>query len=101
MSIVIGWMAYGKSWRQKMGGKPSIRWSDASESLSQNGERPEVKAFTQTLRNVVVEERLDQMIGGARAMVLDEEVQSNMGRIVDNLLRLGAGQSFATNVKVA
>lgn len=39
------------------------------------------------------------MIGGARAKAVNEELQSNMARIKDDLLRLGAGQSFATNVK--
>ncbi|KAF7532207.1 hypothetical protein G7Z17_g13664 [Cylindrodendrum hubeiense] len=41
MSTIIGWMAYGKGWRHKMGGQPSIRWADEGEALFQNGERIE------------------------------------------------------------
>lgn len=53
------------------------------------------------VRDIVTEAEglLDKMIGGARAKAVNEELQSNMARIKDDLLRLGAGQSFATNVK--
>lgn len=33
MSTIIGWMAYGKGWRLKMGGQLSIWWADDGEVL--------------------------------------------------------------------
>ncbi|KAJ0127367.1 Uncharacterized protein HZ326_29532 [Fusarium oxysporum f. sp. albedinis] len=49
MSTIIGWMAYGKGYRQKMGGQPSIRWSEDGEGLFHMGEHISVEDFTRTL----------------------------------------------------
>ncbi|EYB28035.1 hypothetical protein FG05_30289 [Fusarium graminearum] len=98
ISTIIGWMAYGKGYRQKMGGQPSIRWSEDGEGLFHMGEYISVTDFTHTLRDAVtdVEKRLDQLFGGFWQPV---SKKINMGRIVDNMIRLGAGQSFASNPK--
>jgi superfamily II DNA helicase RecQ len=98
VSTIIGWMAYGKGWRKKMGGQPSIRWAENGEALFHNGERIMVDDFTRTLRGQVVEAQklLDQLFGGTWEKVSQK---INMGRIADSMVRLGAGQSFATNPK--
>jgi superfamily II DNA helicase RecQ len=98
MSTIIGWMAYGKGYRQKMGGQPSIRWSEGGEGLFHMGEHISVEDFTRTLRNEVTEAEklLDKLFGGFWQPV---SKKINMGRIVDNMIRLGAGQSFASNPK--
>jgi hypothetical protein len=54
-STIIGWMAYGKGWRQKMGGQPSIQWADDRKALFHSGERITVQDFTRTMRNLVEE----------------------------------------------
>ncbi|GKU09950.1 unnamed protein product, partial [Fusarium langsethiae] len=66
MSTIIGWMAYGKGYRQKMGGQPSIRWSEDGEGLFHMGEHIDVKDFTRTLRDEVIkaEKLLDKLFGG-------------------------------------
>jgi hypothetical protein len=98
MSTIIGWMAYGKGYRQKMGGQPSIRWSEGGEGLFYMGEHISVEDFTRTLRNEVTEAEklLDKLFGGFWQPV---SKKINMGRIVDNMIRLGAGQSFVSNPK--
>jgi hypothetical protein len=98
VSTIIGWMAYGKGWRKKMGGQPSIRWAENGEALFHNGERIMVDDFTRTLRGQVVEAQklLGQLFGGTWEKVSQK---INMGRIADSMVRLGAGQSFATNPK--
>ncbi|KAL6366266.1 hypothetical protein LRP88_00111 [Fusarium phalaenopsidis] len=98
VSTIIGWMAYGKGWRKKMGGQPSIRWAENGEALFHNGERIMVDDFTRTLRGQVVEAQklLDRLFGGTWEKVSQK---INMDRIADSMVRLGAGQSFATNPK--
>ncbi|VTO81898.1 unnamed protein product, partial [Fusarium graminearum] len=98
MSTIIGWMAYGKGYRQKMGGQPSIRWSEDEEGLFHMGEHISVEDFTRTLRNQVTEAEklLDKLFGGLWQPV---SKKIDMGRIIDNMIRLGAGQSFASNPK--
>ncbi|EXK77042.1 hypothetical protein FOQG_18233 [Fusarium oxysporum f. sp. raphani 54005] len=98
MSTIIGWMAYGKGYRQKMGGQPSIRWSEDGEGLFHMGEHISVEDFTRTLRDEVTEAEklLDRLFGGVWQPV---SKKIDMGRIIDNMIRLGAGQSFASNPK--
>ncbi|KAK7583650.1 hypothetical protein V3481_012931 [Fusarium oxysporum f. sp. vasinfectum] len=98
MSTIIGWMAYGKGYRQKMGGQPSIRWSEDGEGLFHMGEHISVEDFTRTLRDEVTEAEklLDKLFGGVWQPV---SKKIDMGRIIDNMIRLGAGQSFASNPK--
>ncbi|GKU07275.1 unnamed protein product [Fusarium langsethiae] len=98
MSTIIGWMAYGKGYRQKMGGQPLIRWSEGGEGLFHMGEHISVEDFTRKLRNEVTEAEklLDKLFGGFWQPV---SKKINMGRIVDNMIRLGAGQSFVSNPK--
>jgi hypothetical protein len=87
MSTIIGWMAYGKGYRQKMGGQPSIRWSEDGEGLFHMGEHIGVEDFTRTLRDEVTraEKLLDKLFGGLWQPV---SKKINMGRIVDNMIRL-------------
>ncbi len=97
ISTIVGWMAYGKGHRNKTGGQPSVRWAEDSRVLFHNGERVAVDDFRRTLRGAVSETEglLDQLTGSwAR---LSREV--DMGRIADSMMRLGAGQSFATKAK--
>ncbi|KAI3578614.1 hypothetical protein IWW34DRAFT_737753 [Fusarium oxysporum f. sp. albedinis] len=98
ISTIIGWMAYGKGYRQKNGGQPSIRWSDDEEGLFHMGEHISVEDFTRTLRDEVTEAEklLNGLFGGVWQTV---SKKIDMGRIVDNMIRLGAGQSFASNPK--
>lgn len=98
ISTIIGWMAYGKGYRQKNGGQPSIRWSDDEEGLFHMGEHISVEDFTRTLRDEVTEAEklLNGLFGGVWQTV---SKKIDMGRIIDNIIRLGAGQSFASNPK--
>ncbi|KAG7411952.1 hypothetical protein Forpe1208_v009601 [Fusarium oxysporum f. sp. rapae] len=94
ISTIIGWMACGKGYRQKNGGQPSIRWSDDEEGLFHMGEHISINDFTRTLRDEVIEAEklLNELFGGVLQTV---SKKIDMGRIVDNMIRLGAGQSFA------
>jgi hypothetical protein len=69
ISTIIGWMAYRKGYRQKMGGQPSIRWSDDGEALFHMGEHISIEDFTRTLRDEVMEAQrlLDKLFGGGVA----------------------------------
>ncbi|KAF4421770.1 recQ family helicase [Fusarium austroafricanum] len=98
MHTIIGWMAYGKGHRQKTGGQPSIRWADDGEALSHIGEHISVDDFTRTLRREVIEAQklLNKLFGGVWHGVSQK---IDTGRIADNMIRLGAGQSFASNPK--
>ncbi|KAF6517699.1 hypothetical protein HZS61_003260 [Fusarium oxysporum f. sp. conglutinans] len=89
ISTIIGWMAYGKGYRQKNGGQPSIRWSDDEEGLFHMGEHISVEDFTRTLRDEVTEAEklLNGLFGGVWQTV---SKKIDMGRIVDNMIRLGA-----------
>ncbi|KAK6706732.1 hypothetical protein SNK04_004235 [Fusarium graminearum] len=62
------------------------------------GEHISIEDFTRTLRDEVTEaERLlNGLFGGVWPMV---SKKIDMDRIVDNMIRLGAGQSFASNPK--
>jgi hypothetical protein len=62
------------------------------------GEHISVEDFTRTLRDEVTEAEklLDKLFGRVWQPV---SKKIDMGRIVDNMIRLGAGQSFASNVK--
>lgn len=96
VSTMISWMAYGKGYRKKMGGQPSIRWSDDGEVLFHSGEAIVIDTFKHTARELVTETEkvLDRLMGGAWARVSKE---LDMGRIVDNMVKLGAGKSFVNN----
>ncbi|OBS16294.1 hypothetical protein FPOA_13080 [Fusarium poae] len=91
ISTIIGWMAYGKGYRQKNGGQPSIRWSDDEEGLFHMGEHISVEDFTRTLRDEVTEAEklLNGLFGGVWQTV---SKKIDMGRIVDNMIRLGADE---------
>lgn len=95
-STVIGWMAYGKGWRQLMGGQPTVRWSDDERTLFHNGEGIAIEDFKRTARKLVMsgETLLDGMMAGSWPGV---SKGLDMKRITDNMVRVGAGQSFATN----
>ncbi|KAL9565573.1 hypothetical protein ACKAV7_009755 [Fusarium commune] len=98
ISIIIGWMAYGKGYRQKNGGQPLIRWSDDEEGLFHMGEHISVEDFTCILRDEVTEaEKLLNGLFGGVWQIVSKKI--DIGRIVDNMIRLGAGQSFASNPK--
>lgn len=55
ISIIIGWMAYGKGHRQKIGGQPLIWWADDEEVLFYMGEEVNIEKFTCTLCGQVTE----------------------------------------------
>ncbi|KAK2684833.1 hypothetical protein QWA68_016741 [Fusarium oxysporum] len=95
ISTIIGWMAYGKGHRQRMGGQPSIRWADDGEALFHMGEEVNIEKFTRTLRGQVTEahKMLDWLFGGSWQKVSG---MIDMGRITDSMVRLGASQSFAS-----
>ncbi|EXK25161.1 hypothetical protein FOMG_18164 [Fusarium oxysporum f. sp. melonis 26406] len=99
ISTIIGWMAYGKGHRQKMGGQPSIRWADDEEALFHMGEEVNIEKFTRTLRGQVTEahKMLDRLFGGSWQQNVNGMI--DMGRISDSMVRLGASQSFASNPK--
>lgn len=98
ISTIIGWMAYGKGWRNKMGGQASIRWTENGEAVVHMGEQVDVESFTRTLRGQVAEAQklLDKLFGGLWQKV---SRTVDLSRIADNMVRLGAGQSFAANPK--
>jgi superfamily II DNA or RNA helicase len=98
ISTVINWMAYGKGHRKRMGGQPSIRWEEGGQALFHSGERIAVEDFKRTFRDLADEAEglLDQIMAGAWAAV---GAKLDMGRIADSSVRLGAGQSFATDAR--
>lgn len=98
MSTIIGWMAYGKGYRKKMGGQPSIRWHEGGSALFHSGERIDVADFKRTFRDLAgeAEDWLDQLMAGTWARVSET---LDMGRLADSLVRMGAGNSFATDPK--
>ncbi|KAK7230149.1 hypothetical protein V2G26_002319 [Clonostachys chloroleuca] len=75
VSTIIGWMAYGKV---------------------HMGEQISIESFTRTLRDQITEAHklLDGLFGGTWETV-SRAVDIN--RIADSMVRLGAGQSFATD----
>lgn len=66
ISTIVGWMVYGKGYRQKMGGQPSVRWSDDGEAIFHMGEHISIEDFTSTLCEEVTEAEklLDRLFGG-------------------------------------
>lgn len=97
ISTIIGWIAYRKGYRKKIGGQPSIRWSEDGEVLFHSGEAIVIDEFKHTARALLLETEkvLDQLLGGAWAQVSKE---LNIGRIVDNMVKLGAGRSFVDSI---
>jgi hypothetical protein len=97
-SKIISWMAYGKGHRNRTGAVPSVRWSDNEESLIHNGEELRVKDFQRVACKVVLQadKLLSDMFNGAWDQL---SPQINLQRLVDKVIRVGAGQSFATNAK--
>jgi hypothetical protein len=77
-----GWMAYGKGYRQKMGGQPSTRWSDDGEAVFHMGEHISIEDFTRTLRNEVMEtQRLLDKLFGEVWQTVSQKI--DMGRIAE------------------
>ncbi|KAL1841755.1 hypothetical protein VTK73DRAFT_3395 [Phialemonium thermophilum] len=79
----------------RTGGQASVRWSDNEETLFHHSKSVAVADFRRTLRRLGSEAEglLDQLLGGAWAQVRQA---LDIGRIADSIVRLGAGQSFAT-----
>ncbi|RYC77724.1 hypothetical protein BFJ63_vAg19402 [Fusarium oxysporum f. sp. narcissi] len=98
ISTIIGWMAYGKGHRQKMGGQPSIRWADDEEALFHMGEEVNIEKFTRTLRGQVTEahKMLDRLFGGSWQQNVNGMI--DMGRISDSMVRLGAKQTTIQHI---
>ncbi|KAF3761218.1 hypothetical protein M406DRAFT_75957 [Cryphonectria parasitica EP155] len=98
ISIIIGWMAYSKGWRQQMSGQAFVRWSEDQQTLFHNGEQIAVQDFQQTACKLVAdaEALLDRLLASTWAQARRELA---MERIADSIMRLGAGQSFVTNAK--
>ena len=95
MSKIINWMAYGKGYRQRAEGQPSVRWDSERETLFHNGEGLRINDFKATACSLVKEgdKMLNELLGGQWGS-LKETV--DLKRICDNTVRLGAGKSFAT-----
>ncbi|KAK4205950.1 hypothetical protein QBC37DRAFT_462707, partial [Rhypophila decipiens] len=100
ISTVIHWMAYGKGHRLKMGGRPSIRWEEGGEALLHSGERIGVADFRRTFRSLAHDANglLNQLMGGTWTQTSRKLA---INRITDTLLRMGTGQSFATDPRNA
>ncbi|KJZ69994.1 hypothetical protein HIM_10605 [Hirsutella minnesotensis 3608] len=98
VSNILNWMAYGKGHRKRTSGQPSIRWSEDGASLFHSGECIGVEDFKRTMRDLVAEAEgfLDRIMSGSWSKTSE---RLDMGRIVDSMVRLGAGQSFATSPK--
>ncbi|KFA71004.1 hypothetical protein S40288_10386 [Stachybotrys chartarum IBT 40288] len=97
---IINWMAYGKGHRNQTSGAPSVHWSDDGESLYHNGEQLRVQDFQRAACKLVqdADRLLDQLFGGTWGQV---GPTIDLNKISDTVIRLGAGQSFATNEKNA
>lgn len=82
-----------------MGRQPSIRWAEDGQALVHNEERVMVDDFTRTLRGQIIEAEklLDQLFAGSWEKKVSQTIDLN--RVIDSMVRLGAGQSFATNPK--
>jgi len=98
VSSIIGWMAYAKGIRRSTAGRASVRWSEDRETLYQHGEAIVVADFKRTAQELVVkgEAILNQLLSSRWSHVSGE---IDMERIADSMIRVGAGQSFATNEK--
>lgn len=98
VSTIVNWMAYGKGHRQRTGGQPSTRWTEDGSALFHSGDRVGVEDFKKTMRDLVGEAEgfMDEMMNHSWAKVSD---RLDMNRISDCTVRLGAGQSFATDPK--
>jgi superfamily II DNA helicase RecQ len=96
LSKIINWMAYGKGHRQKAEGQPSVRWAEDRETIYHSGEGVTVQDFQRTACSIVSEadELLNDLLGGQWGTIV---ASVNMRRISDDMVRRGAGQSFATN----
>ena len=94
-STIIGWMAYGKGYRNKTGGQATVRWSEDGQTLFHGGEAIGVEDLKRTMRGMVAEAEgtLDRIMAGSWEKV---KRRLELGRIADSLVRIGAGQSFAT-----
>lgn len=88
--MIIGWMAYGKGWRNNIGGQALIRWTDDGEAVVHMGEQISIESFTHTLRDQITEAHklLDGLFGGMWETV---SRAVDMNCIADSIVRLGAG----------
>jgi superfamily II DNA helicase RecQ len=96
VSTLIGWMAYGKGYRNRETGVPRLMWDSDGKTLSLLGERFRVADFQKMAQAVAreAEDALDAVTFG-RWAALSGTI--DLGRIVDTLIKEGAGRSFATN----
>lgn len=99
-STVIGWMAYGKGHRLKTGGQPTIRWADDGEAIFHNAERICVEDFKRVARDLrdSADKHMSSLFGSHAAWA-EARDGLNLERVADSVMRVGAGQSFATNPK--
>lgn len=97
-STIIAWMAYGRGWRQQMAGQGSVRWSEDHQVLFHNGEAIPIRTFQQTACGLIDEADrvLDQVLDGAWDQL---RTKVALIRIADHFVRVGAGQSFATDAR--
>lgn len=98
VSTIVNWMAYGKGHRLRTGGQPTTRWTEDGSALFHAGDRIGVEDFKKTMRGLVGEAEgfMDEMMNHSWAKVSD---RLDMSRISDSMVRVGAGQSFATDPK--
>lgn len=95
-SKIINWMAYGRGYRQKIEGQPSVRWAEDMKTLFHNGEAVRIRDFKRAACLMVAEadDLLNELLGGQWGVMVPS---MDMTRISDDMAHKGAGQSFATN----
>ena len=97
-SKIVDWMAYGRGYRNKESGLARVLWENDKTTLSLQGERIRVADFQGMAQAAVreAEEALDQVAFGQWALLAGTV---DLGRIVDSLVFVGPGHSFAVNRK--
>ena len=100
VDVIVGWMAYGKECRMQAEGRATMHWSEDKAVLYQDGKGISVHDFQKTMCTLVddTEQLLAKLFAGQWGDVRRGLVLS---RIQDSMVRLGAGQSFATQASNA
>jgi superfamily II DNA helicase RecQ len=99
-STMVRWMSYGKGFRNKESGLPTVIWEESGEAVRYLGQQIKIREFRDAVKAGVDEAEavLDELMFGQW-----EEMEGSieMDRIVDSLMYEGPDRSFATNEKNA
>jgi superfamily II DNA helicase RecQ len=97
-STMIRWMSYGKGFRNKESGLPTVMWEESGEAVRYLGQQIKIQEFREAVKAGVDEAEavLNELMFGQWEEV---ERSIDMGRIVDSLMYEGPDKSFATNEK--